>query len=345
MLKKSRSASDGLFPVAALIFLITLVLVLSAPRSARAAPCNGTFPNPMTDICWSCLFPMYIGPVEVAFGQPNNGDSAPPLLCTCPAPPPLFIRIGIGFAFWEPARVAEVVRTPFCSPTLGGTILADLNVPHGTHHEGQGGEQGNAFYQIHWFQYPALSWLGMALTAVMCFTSEPFDLAYMSELDPLWDDDQLTFILNPEAILFSNRIAQAACIADTIAARLNSFGLDSLFWCSGSQGSVYPPSGNHANHTGGVDSSLAIVHKHVFKMHRQLIAQDTSTSGAMCGPRPQPILRKKQYKQQMLFPTPQTDQGYGFGAPSILWGAGREYPYKGEDFSYLIWRKRKCCAF
>ncbi len=344
MSKKSRYHKALTILVAVFLgvaFLLSAGLTLDR---AHAAPCNGTFPNPMTDICWSCLFPMSIGPVEIAFGQPSNGDSAPPMLCTCPAPAPLFIRIGIGFAFWEPARVAEVVRTPFCSPTLGGVKLADLTVPHGTHHE-HDGEQGNAFYQVHWFQYPALSWLGMALTTVMCFASEPFDLVYLSELDPLWDDDQLTFLLNPEAILFSNKIAQAACIADTIAARLNSFGLDTLFWCSGSQGSVYPLSGNHANHVGGVDSSLVIVHKHIFKMHRQLLARDTSTSGAMCGPQPQPILRKKQYKQQMLFPTPQTDQGYGFGAPSILWGAGREYPYKGEDFSYLIWRKRKCCAF
>ncbi|WP_422822808.1 TraU family protein [Vibrio fluvialis] len=28
-----------------------------------------------------------------------------------------------------------------------------------------------------------------------------------------------------------------------------------------------------------------------------------------------------------------------------MWGAGREFPYKGEDFTYLIWRKRTCCAF
>ncbi|MBF0300542.1 MAG: TraU family protein, partial [Oligoflexia bacterium] len=134
-------------------------------------------------------------------------------------------------------------------------------------------------------------------------------------------------------------------VADSVKAAITGFGIDALFWCSGSQGSVYPLDGSHANHIGGVDSSLALVHKMIFKMHRQLLAQDTSTPFAICGGIPQPILRKTQYKEQMMYPIPQTLQGYGLGAPTVLWGAGREFPYKGEDFSYLIWRKRVCCSF
>ncbi|XEO10470.1 TraU family protein [Orientia tsutsugamushi] len=26
-----------------------------------------------------------------------------------------------------------------------------------------------------------------------------------------------------------------------------------------------------------------------------------------------------------------------------MWQAGREFPVNGEDFGYLIWRKRDCC--
>lgn len=324
--------------------LILPLLAVSFAADADAAVCAGSFPNPITDICWHCLFPIRIGPATIGFDFLGNGDLPPPLLCTCPAPPPIFVRPGIGISFWEPARVAEVVRTPFCSPTLGGISLASLVVPSGTN-EKEDGHQGNAFYHVHWFQYPVLSWIGMALTSVMCFAAEPFDLVYLSELDPLWDSDELSFLLNPEAILFANPIAQAACVADTIKAGISSFGFDTLFWCSGSQGSVYPLSGNHANHVGGVDSSLAVVHKHIFKMHRQLLARDTSTLLAMCGPLPQPIMRKKQYKQQMLTPVSQTLKCYGLGSPSALWGVGREFPYSGEDFSYLIWRKRTCCSF
>jgi len=313
--------------------------------NANAVPCGGRFPNPITDVCWLCMFPIQIGPAPITLpGQVSNGDAPPPLLCTCPAPPPIFIRPGIGMSFWEPARVAEVVRTPMCSPTLGGTILGTLPVPWGTNHEPDE-SQADAFYHVHWFQYPVLSWLGMAFTSGACMTSESFDVTYLSELDPTWDDDSINFLLAPESILFANPVAQAACVADSVKASVTNFGIDTLFWCSGSQGSVYPLGGSHANHVGGVDSSLAIVHKHIFKMHRQLLALDTSTTAAMCASLPQPIMRKKQYKQQMMYPIPQNVLGVGFGVPSAVWGAGREFPYQGEDFSYLIWRKRKCCAF
>lgn len=313
---------------------------------SQAITCGGSFPDPITDVCWLCMFPMRVGPAPIEAPPQRDPvtDVPPPLLCACPAPPPTFIRPGVGISFWEPARVAEVVRTPLCSPTLDGAILGSLSVPAGTN-TNPGDRKGGAFYHFHWFQYPLLSWVGMAFTSGACMTNETFDLAYLSEFDPLWDDDELSFLLNPEAVLFTNPVTQAACVADTTSAALTDFGLDPLFWCSGTGGSVYPLDGSQANHVGGIDSSLAIVHKGVFRLHRSLLAQDTSTLMAMCMTMPQPLMRKNQYKQQMMYPVPQNTHGYGLGAPSVIWGAGREFPYSGEDFSYLVWRKRTCCAF
>lgn len=325
-----------------------LMVLLGVACDASAVTCSGRFPNPVTDICWWCMFPIYLGSGRVTVpGQLDNGDPPPPVTCQCPAPPPLFVRYGLGMSFWEPARIAEVVRTPFCSPTMNGKVMGKMaGVPEGTNGTGRSdsGGNGSAFYHLHWFTYPVVSWLSM-ITSGTCGKSETFDMAYITEVDPLWHDDELSFILNPEAILFANPIAQAACIADSVTASLMGFGLDPLFWCSGSQGSVYPLDGNVAGHVGGIDSSLAIVHRHLFKMHRTFQAMDTSTYGAICADVPQPIMRKNQYKQQMLFPLPQTLTGLGFGVPSAYWGWGREFPYAGEDFSYLIWRKRICCAF
>ncbi len=310
--------------------------------SSTAGPCPGRFPNPISDICWKCVFPISIGPAKITLDQQDAGDD-PPLICTCPAPPPLFIRYGIGIGYWEPARVAEVVRTPWCSPTLNGTVLADYEAPRGAHAGNSDGER-HAFYHVHWFTYPLLSWIGAAFTSAVCGVEDSFDLAYVTELDPLWDDDELSFLINPEAVLFANPIAQAACIADTVAATVG-FGLDPLFWCSGSQGSVYPISGSSAHHVGGVDTSLLMTHRMAFKLHRQGIGQDTSTTGAMCGSQLQPILRKNQYKTHMLYPVRTNNGSVPFGRPSAIWAAGREYPYEGEDFSHLVWRKRLCCAF
>lgn len=333
--------------LAATALLVTLASSAQESTDTSAedslhGPCPGRFPNPISDVCWKCVFPISIGPISISLGQEDSGDK-PPLICTCPAPPPVFIRYGVGIGYWEPARIAEVVRTPWCSPTLNGSVLGDAGAPRGTH-AGHGDDERHAFYHAHWFTYPLLSWIGAAITESLCAVEDTFDLAYVTELDPLWDDDELGFLINPEAVLFANLIAQAACIADTIAAT-TGFGIDSLFWCSGSQGSVYPITGNSAHHVGGVDSSLLLTHRMAFKLHRQGIGQDTSTTGAMCGSQIQPILRKGQYKTQMLFPVRQNDRCVPFGRPSAFWAAGREFPYEGEDFTHLVWRKRLCCAF
>lgn len=318
------------------------VAIAGSSESFADGPCHGRFPDLMSDVCWHCVFPISIGPATVTMDQEDNGPS-PPLICTCPAPPPVFVRYGVGVGYWEPARISEVVRTPYCSPTLAGTVLADVPAPAGTNTK-KSGTAKNAFYQVHWFTFPVLSWISAAFTSAMCRNDDSFDLVYMTELDPLWSDDELTFLINPEAVLFESLPAQAACIADSMAAA-SSFGIDDLFWCSGSQGSVYPIGGTIAHHVGGVDSSMLETHRMLFKLHRELIAQDTSTLGAMCGSQPQPILRKGQYKLNLMYPVAKADTASPLGRQTASWVAGHEYPYEGEDFTQLVWRKRLCCAY
>ncbi len=322
--------------------IAAILLFFGALSSATAAqPCHGRWPNPITDLCWKCVFPISIGPIKVDLGMKDAGDSVP-LICACPIPTPPFFRIGVGTGFWEPARVAEVVRTPYCSPLLGGVSLASFGGISGTNSKTDSDE--DAFYHVHWFLYPVMSWLKL-LTDTGCVTSDAsFDVMYMTELDPLWSDDELAFLINPEAVLFANPVAQAACAADCVAASAG-LPLDPLFWCAGCQGSTYPMSGNIVHHTGGVDSSLLLVQRMAAKLHRQLIARDTSSRGAMCMSLPLPIIRKSQYRTQMLYPRPWTIDGQPFGRTAVLWGAGREYPVRGEDYAYLIWRKKACCAF
>ncbi len=49
------------------------------------------------------------------------------------------------------------------------------------------------------------------------------------------------------------------------------------------------------------------------------------------------------------YPIPTTDKIDGkccqpFGRTTVLWGAGKEYPVRGEDFAFMLFRKRNCCV-
>ena len=149
-------------------------------------------------------------------GQEDIANPSSPV-CSCGVNP----VIGLSIGFWEPARHVEVVRKPFCLASLGGIDL-DPGIPapaaaRFTRPEGDG--DGGSFYQAHFYVNPVLYWLEV-VTDFPCLERGSFDLAYLTEVDPLWNDDELTLILNPEAVLFANPVAVAACAADCVAAAL-----------------------------------------------------------------------------------------------------------------------------
>ena len=304
------------------------------------AKCVGRFVNPITDICWSCLFPITIGGIKVS---PGGEDTHNPrqILCACGSPIP---RVGIPISFWEPVRLVDVTRTKFCLVNMGGISVGGDSVRgHGTVDAGRAGGRKRSFYQVHYYVYPVIYWLEL-LTDFLCLERSQFDVAYITEFDPMWNDDETAFVLNPEAAIFGAPIAQAACAADSIAATAG-FPLDAMFWCAGCQGSMYPFSGHVGDHVGGVQASLLLVSRMLAKLHREGLAQGTAGSSGLCQPYLMPIIVKSQYKQQMLYPSSTTGSGgcKPLGRTDAIWGAGKEKPYAGEDFGYLIWRKRNCC--
>ena len=115
--------------------------------------------NPITDICWSCLFLLTIGSASIlSDGQPDIGNPSSPV-CYCSNPP----RIGVSIGFWEPVRMVDVTRTPFCMVGLGGTALdPGLDVPRGAH-VGHDSQTRNSFYHAHWYANPILTWLEVLL--------------------------------------------------------------------------------------------------------------------------------------------------------------------------------------
>ncbi|WP_256343823.1 conjugal transfer pilus assembly protein TraU, partial [Escherichia coli] len=203
------------------------------PAASADSACEGRFVNPITDICWSCIFPLSLGSIKVSQGKvPDTANPSMPIQI-CPAPPPLFRRIGLAIGYWEPMALTDVTRSPGCMVNLGFSLPAFGKTAQGTAKKDEKQVNG-AFYHVHWYKYPLTYWLNI-ITSLGCLEGGDLDIAYLSEIDPTWTDSSLTTILNPEAVIFANPIAQGACAADAIASAFN-MPLDVLFWCAGSQG-------------------------------------------------------------------------------------------------------------
>ena len=325
---------------------ISIGLILSCLfMNTFATECKGHFINPITDICWDCMFPITIGSTAVTHSDyPDTGNPSSPI-CACPLPAPVFQRVGVSIGFWEPFALVDTTRDPYCMVNMG----IKLNIKD----QGLGGSQqpssdGNgAFYYAHWYKYPVIYWLQI-ITSVGCVQSGEFDIGYLTELDPTWNDSELSFILNPEATLFANPITQMACAADSIKSSFDSqSAIDALFWCMGSQGSTYPLDGHVTYETSPIQSATLVAERMDFKLHREGLILDSigkgAIDGALCHQYPTPIMPKSRYRYQMVNTVPDAKQCHPFGHLVATFETGHIKPNNGDNYGFLIFKKRNCC--
>ena len=331
-----------------LIKIILFILLISVTYAKAEAKCGGRFFNPVSDICWKCILPIKIGGATIiSSGQEGSASGISSPICICSDQKFMGIpKIGLRITFFEPVRIIEVVKEPGCSPTLGGSKI----FPNSWKGHGMIGVDSDltqdSFYQVHDFAYPVLYLLELMVSS-MCFVNGGIDLFYVTELDETWINSEVASFLNPEAVLFGSIVAKAACMADAIAANV-TFGLEPMFWCAGSWGSVYPFVGHDATSISPVQSTSLLSARFLAKMHRQGLRWGSLGVDSLCNEYPIPFLKKSLYKLQMAYPMPQTMGPrccQPIGRSTFIWGAGRRYPVTGEDFSYVLFQKRECCAF
>lgn len=361
-----------------LLLILAVTLLLSIPLGAEAScPAKPILETMLTDVCWTCVFPLRIGGFEIfSFGMEDTADSTTQTFCNCPDS----LLPGVTVSFWEPIRLIEIVREPYCFPSLAGLQLSADTIAHAGEHDESPPDTRHtqAFYQVHYLAFPIWQILGLTIALIeapleastmglfpdfsKCFSVGGFDMAdmgilYLTELDPIWNDDELGVLLNPEAVLFANPIAQAICAADCVAASAG-FPLDPLFWCAGCWGSIYPFGGTVSEPSGELNTASLLAARALAKFNREFLEALTSGDAALCGKQYTGFIKKSQYKLQLLYPIPATvghqssDQSTDttifccnpIGRSTLIWGAGKTFPVSGEDFLFLVFRKKDCCA-
>ncbi|BAO37018.1 MULTISPECIES: conjugal transfer pilus assembly protein TraU [Serratia] len=320
--------------------LFVMGVMSSGPTMAKDPACEGRWVNPITDVCWKCMFPMSLGSTQVSKGSLPDTENPSSPIQLCPAPPPIFQRLGIAIGFWEPFAMTDVTRAPGCMVNMGGFTIPIPKVGTGAGTKTANDNPGT-FYHVHWYKYPLISWLNI-ITSVGCMQGGEYDIAYLSELDPMWKDDMLALFTNPEAMLFGNPVAQMACAADAVAAEVHK-PLDALFWCAGGHGSMYPFSGNLYTESSGLNSGVLLSERMNFKLHRQGMIWDTvGANKAVCFEYPTVIMPKSRYRYQMVNTIPDANQCHPLGRSVMRWQVGKEMPNSRKNYGYLIWKKRNC---
>ncbi|MCD9046897.1 TraU family protein [Luteimonas sp. MHLX1A] len=323
--------------------LLVVAAGLAAPSSARAAcPDAKTFTGGsfVSDLCWGCIFPISIAGSGRGRTMPENIASP---VCTCPSallmgtPTP-----GISFGMWKPTHLVETVREPGCFPSIGTEV--DLGGVQGLMHGGGRKEDANetGYHSTHVYTFPVSAILDM-ITSALCTSSSSYDvdLVSISEIDPTHSDAELSMVINPEAVLFANPVAQAVCIADAAAASTYK-PLLFAFWCMGSWGNNYPLTG-YSNTRSQVQGASLNGTRAVATMHKRGLASLHYGDSAVCSSHPYPTFPKQQYRWQVMYPMPQTNSNDWTGAATILSREWRKVPITGEDWVQVMSTYEECC--
>lgn len=314
------------------------ISLLSLILNPAYAACKGHFINPITDICWSCLFPLTLGAKQIVKSSYPDTENPKSILCSSSG------SKGITIGYWEPTAIVDVTKHPYCmvnmgiklpikNQSLGGSNFSDV-------------EGRNAFYYVHWYKYPLIYWLQIIMCEA-CFEKEDFDIAYPSELDPQWNDSEFAFITNPESVLFSNPVARTSCALDATTS-LTKTAIDKLFWCQGSQGSTYPLNGHVAHQASPLQSAVLLTERADFKLHRLSAIKDSQCKDmdgalALCQTKYSAIMPKSRYRYQLVNTIPDAKHCYPFGKSVTTFESGHINPKDGDNFGFLVWKKRNCC--
>lgn len=328
-----------------IILGVALLLATAAPGLAWAE-CEASFINPVADVCWSCVFPVKIGGFTVKPSNlPDTQDKLTGPVCACRGSQGIKVP-GITVSFWEPNRIIETVMDPMCFPSLGFDMPNPIGGPSalkGSVRAGGGGKDSASLYaaQAHLIIFPV--WQLMDLLVDMpCVDHDGMDIAYFTELDPLWQSDFMSLILNPEALVFANPALQFACMADAVAAATD-LPRNELFWCMGQWGAAYPLTGKSPAENMMV-GGISLASKLIYKLNREFLMCDWN-AGDTCGCVRTPIWKKQNYRLQIARPKRNTGTAVVIGEPSALWSSNQKKMGKGdENMAFVIFRKVSCCV-
>ena len=296
----------------------------------------------ITSVPWKELFPICIGLAKLGSGkEPNDRARTSTGLCLCEDSAGMF-HPGVTTGFWRPQRLIELTRSPGCLMALGGHKLPIVDQRRWGTLGSASIPKGLTYLHAHVYSLPLIEMLNM-FTGIGGCNSDlvDFDLINLSEVDPSWNHPELAALLSPDLAAYANPAAMNACTADGLAA-LNSQPMDSLHWCAGSWGNIYPLSGFTSTYGHFADNTSLLATRALAKIHRIGLGRKTAGEEAQCHSKITPWLPKSQYKMSMFWPEPEKHKAHWIGASAATWGMHR-HPLGKDDAMYLVWQYRDCC--
>jgi conjugal transfer pilus assembly protein TraU len=208
----------------------------------------------------------------------------------------------------------------------------------GTHADHSNTEDATVFAQVHYLTHPILDLIVAEFDSI-CVEFSDSKMEYISETDSEWQGIYSSMWW-PEADLFANLPMVEACMADAAAAQLGT-PIDALYWCMGGWGMLFNMNG-HLNQDEYTTGNAGLAARTIAHMGRRGFLMDAASS--ICHVRPMPVWKKSYFRLQPLRPRERSFK-IPIGMNPLVWAGGlNKVGLKGDNFAWLLWRLRICCA-
>ncbi|BBO87979.1 TraU family protein [Desulfosarcina ovata] len=280
--------------------------------------------------------------------NPDGFDYEFEVLGTCECCYGWWCRYGTLIAFWEPHRIIETVKDPYCSPTASQSLLLSLSADDagsldevflgGTHADHSNTEGATVFAQVHYLTHPMLDAMIDEFDD-MCWESSDNGMEYISETDSEWQEIYSSMWW-PEASLFATYPMVETCMADAAAAQFGT-PIDALYWCLGAWGTLFNMNG-HFNQDEYTTGNAGLAARTIAHMGRRGLLMDAAS--VQCYAISMPIWIKSYFKLQPIRPNEHPFK-IPIGMDPLFWSEGlNRVDPGGDNFAWLLWRLRICCA-
>jgi conjugal transfer pilus assembly protein TraU len=257
-------------------------------------------------------------------------------ICICPRPPPVFYETGEIWEYWEPFLVEGTVSQAHYSAFRGSGGGSPTDELGGKNSSADAANITNesTFAQGHAYLFPMM----------YGFCKHQDYGIWLTEYDAMWQNDELSAVITPEAALYASKTMQMACMADAAAVNLG-YPLDFMPWCIGSGGSAYPMTG-HVADDNIVQANNTIASRLLYKLNRLFMICDPADN--LCGCDYTPVWIKSHYKMHVVRPGDRSP-AWPVGKAAKFYDSGLNPPYQGEkgandEFLWVVYRKQKCCT-
>jgi conjugal transfer pilus assembly protein TraU len=300
----------------------------------------------LTDVCWDCIFPLKVAGMEVGNGPAGEPDGAASYgwLCNCYDNNGV-LEPGVPISMWKPTYLVEQQLEPGCLSALNGwqwpSDPTRAGVHSGKSYKSHYNPESSMHYRV--YAFPLLFMLDL-FTQSSCpgdgYTE--FDVMWMAEFDPTWFNPTLSWFTTPEALLILNPLAINACIKDIVQVNAGSVE-DSLFWCAGSQGMMYPYAGKDTHGLTYLGAATLFTQRAIASYHRRGFMRRLMGNDAMCEAPFETMMSRSQYRYQLMNPEPDAKNSHVFGKAVATWEGGKVLPGGDKTPIFVIFKWDDCC--